>query len=93
MRNPQRRLRISNPASVLIVGTLYCLSVLALIVTMPKNDSFTPIMMSAKLGREIGSEVAISILITISCFGAVDSSSVAKAGFISVFNPVLEKFN
>ncbi|RHZ79537.1 hypothetical protein Glove_144g96 [Diversispora epigaea] len=105
MRNPGRKLRISNPASVLIVGILYCLTIFALIVTVPTNftDYFDdPVTMSAKLGDEIGSGIAISILVAISCFGAVGSgiwgssrliASVAKAGFIPVFSPVLRKFD
>ncbi|CAG8560453.1 5161_t:CDS:10 [Diversispora eburnea] len=95
MRNPKKRLRISNPASVLIVGIL---------LTVPKEyiDQSTPEIMSAKLGDVIGSAVAISILIAISCFGAVGSdiwgnsrliASVAKAGFIPAFSPVLQKFD
>ncbi|CAG8560433.1 5160_t:CDS:10 [Diversispora eburnea] len=86
------KLRISSPASVLIVGIL---------LTVPTNfeDYYDPVIMSAKLGDEIGSAVAISILITISCFGAVGSgiwgnsrliASVAKAGFIP---SVLKRFD
>ncbi|RHZ79536.1 hypothetical protein Glove_144g97 [Diversispora epigaea] len=106
MCNPKKRLRISNPASVLIVGILYCLTILALIVTVPKdyisNSSTSPEVISAKLGKEIGSELTISILIAISCFGAVGSgiwgnsrliASVAKAGFIPIFSPVLKRFD
>ncbi|RHZ79533.1 hypothetical protein Glove_144g98 [Diversispora epigaea] len=103
MHNSKKRLRISNPASVLIVGILYCLTILALIVSVPKEELFTsPETMSAKLGKKIGSEVAIAILIAISCFGAVGSgiwsnsrliASVAKAGFIPIFSPVLRRFD
>ncbi|RHZ86146.1 hypothetical protein Glove_54g119 [Diversispora epigaea] len=105
MRNPRRKLRISNPASVLIVGILYCLAILALIITIPIDFMKyfdDPVIMSAKLGNEIGLEIAIAILIAISCFGAVGSgiwcssrliASVAKAGFIPVFSPVLRKFD
>ncbi|RHZ79470.1 hypothetical protein Glove_144g102 [Diversispora epigaea] len=137
MRNPKKRLRISNPASVLIVGILYCLTILALIVTIPEifkysddpvkvsrnstdnpvkvpgnstddhvkvpgNSTDDPVTMSAKLGEEIGSGIAIAILIAISCFGAAGSgiwaysrliASVAKAGFIPKFSPVLQIFD
>ncbi|CAG8610780.1 10041_t:CDS:2, partial [Diversispora eburnea] len=105
MRHPKERLRISNPASVLIVGILYCLTILALIITVPEDfkDYYDdPVTMSAKLGKVINSEVGISILIAISCFGAVGSgiwgnsrliASVAKARFIPAFSPVLEKFD
>ncbi|RHZ79473.1 hypothetical protein Glove_144g101 [Diversispora epigaea] len=108
MRNSRKRLRISNPASVLIVGILYCLAILAfLTVSDPEkvqNFMEDPVTMSANLGDEIGSgiEIAIAILIAISCFGAVGSgiwgssrliASVAKAGFIPVFSPVLRKFD
>ncbi|RHZ79534.1 hypothetical protein Glove_144g95 [Diversispora epigaea] len=106
MHNPKKRLRISNPASVLIVGILYCLTILALIVTVPKdyinNSSTSTEVISAKLGDEIGSGIAISILIAISCFGAVGSgiwgssrliASVAKAGFIPILSPFLKRFD
>ncbi|CAG8589340.1 3785_t:CDS:10, partial [Diversispora eburnea] len=93
----KERLRISNPASVLIVGILS---------TVPedyiKDPSNSPEVISVKLGDEIGSAVAMSILIAISCFGAVGSgiwgnsrliASVSKAGFIPVFSPVLKGFD
>ncbi|RHZ86187.1 hypothetical protein Glove_54g137 [Diversispora epigaea] len=76
MRNPRRKLRISNPASVLIVGILYCLAILALIITIPMEFmeySDDPVIMSAKLGDKIGLGIAIAILYVISCFGAVGS--------------------
>ncbi|CAG8517355.1 2364_t:CDS:2 [Acaulospora colombiana] len=105
MKDPEKRLKISNPISVLVVGVLYILAVLSIIVVVDPSagheDAYNQVI-STQLGNEIGLGGLVSVLIAVSSIGAVGSmvwsgsrivAAAATKDYIPFFSPKLREFH
>ncbi|CAG8547240.1 18205_t:CDS:10, partial [Acaulospora morrowiae] len=104
MNDAPRRLKISNPFSVVLVSILYILGILSFITIVDHDEAHRGTykeIMSATIGDVIDFRRGLSILIALSSIGASASmvwsgsriiASAADSDFIPYFSPLLREF-